>query len=208
MGTELSARGWTFGNRLTVYDEVIPAVPNTTRPIGADIDGRLGVSERVRLQLPERALIQFTHVDNHAELLLRRPPDIPWRTKFNIVSGEWGSTGPTILLGEWVYGMTQLGFRGGSFTMDFDTAYLLLSHKSGTDRWSVRVERFSTRSHNRRPLDFSRERGHAFTLAWFRDTSPHVRSGIEYLRVKGDRPSATDPRTGGSTITVEVRYRF
>ena len=208
MGTELSARGWTFGNRLTVYDEVIPAVPDTTRPVGADVDGRLGDSERIRLQIPERALIQFTHVDNRAELLRRDPPDVPWRTKFNIVGGELGSTGLTTLLGEWAYGTTELGFPGGSFTMDFDTAYLLLSQKSGMDRWSVRAERFSTRSHDKRPNDFRRESGHAYTVAWFRDTSPHVRSGIEYMRVKGDRPGISDPRTGGSTITVEVRYRF
>jgi hypothetical protein len=208
MGTLLSARGWTFGNRLTVYDEVIPAVPDTTRPIGSDIDGRLGDSERIRLQIPERALIQFTRVDNRAELLIRNAPDVPWRTKFNVVSGELGSTSPTTLLGEWAYGTTELGFPGGTFTMDFDTVYLLLSQKTGTDRWSVRVERFSTRTHDKPPDDFSRESGHAYTVAWFRDTSPHVRSGIEYTRVKGDRSSATDPRTGGSTITVEVRYRF
>ena len=208
MGTLLSARGWTFGNRLTVYDEVIPAVPDTTRPIGSDVDGRLGDSERIRLQLPERALIQFTRVDNRAELLFRDAPDVPWRTKFNVISGEVGSTSPTTLLGEWAHGTTELGFPGGTFMMDFETAYLLLSQKTGTDRWSVRVERFSTRSHDRPPNDFSRESGHAYTVAWFRDTSPHVRSGIEYMRVKGDRPSATDPRTGGSTITIEVRYRF
>jgi hypothetical protein len=202
MGSALDARGWTFGNRLSVYNEEIAAVPDTTRPIGAEIDGRIGVSERIRLQLPERALIQFARVDNRAELLVRKPPNVPWRTHFNIVSAELGSTSPTTLLGEWAHGTTTIGFPGGSFSLDFDTLYLLLSHKSGHDRWSARIERFSTSPGS------SRERGHAWTIAWLRDNSQHVRSGVEYTHVNGDRIAAPDPRTGGSTITLELRYRF
>ncbi len=207
MGTALAARGWAFGNRLSVYNEAIAAAPDTTRPIGPEIDHRLGDSERIRVQLPERALIQFTRIDNRAELYVRNPPDVPWRTRFNIIGGELGSTAPTTLAAEWAYGTTAVGFPGGSFNMDFDTVYVLLSHKSGMSRWTARVERFMTRSHKRPANDFSREDGHAFTVAWLRETSPHVRSGLEYVHVSGNRPGP-DPRTGGSTITLELRYRF
>ena len=82
--------------------------------------------------------------------------------------------------------------------MHFDTAYVLLSHKSGMDRWTGRVERFKAGD----------EHGHAYTVAWLRETSPHVRSGVEYVRATGNQPLAPDPRTGGSTITIELRYRF
>ena len=109
---------------------------------------------------------------------------------------------------EWAHGSTTVGFPGGSFTMDFDTVYLLLSQKRGTSRYTARVERFSTRNHLKRPNDQSREHGNAVTVAWLRDNSDHLRSGLEFVRVKGDRPAAPDPRTGGSTITLELRYRY
>ena len=208
MGDVLSARGWSFGNRMSVYDEVIAAVPDSTRPIGSDIDGRIGDSERIRIQIPERAMLQVTHIDNRAQLLFRDAPDSPWRTKFNIVGGQLGSTGPTTLASEWAYGSTEIGFPGGSFTMDFDTVYVLLSQKRGTSRWTARVERFSTHSHQKRPNDSSRESGNAVTVSWLRDSGDHLRTGLEYVHVHGDRPVALDPRTGGSTITLELRYQF
>jgi hypothetical protein len=198
MGSALAARGWVFGNRLSVYDEVIADVPDTTRPIGPEIDHRIGDSERLRVQLPERAMIQFARIDNRSQLLIRRPPDEPWRTKFNIVSAEVGSTSPTTLAGEWARGTTELAFPGGTFLLHFDTAYLLLSHKSGNDRLSARVERFTA----------GREHGHAYTVAWFRETSPQMRTGLEYAHVTGNQPLAPDPSNGGSTITLELRYRF
>jgi hypothetical protein len=208
MGSALAARGWTIGNRLSVYNEVIAAVPDTTRAIGPEIDKKFGDSERIRIQLPERAILQFTRIDNRSELLVRSAPEEPWRTRFNIIGAELGPTGPTTLAAEWAYGSTALGFPGGSFTMDFDTIYLLLSQKRGTSRWTARVERFTTNDKRRQPGDVNREHGSAFTLSWLHESSTSLRSGLEYVHVKGDRLEAPDPRTGGSTISLELRYRF
>ncbi|HEY8182660.1 MAG TPA: hypothetical protein VII32_10490 [Thermoanaerobaculia bacterium] len=208
MGSALAARGWTIGNRLSVYNEVIASVPDTTRSIGPEVDKKFGDSERVRIQLPERAILQFTRIDNRSELLVRRAPEEPWRTRFNIIGAELGPTGPTTLAAEWAYGSTALGFPGGSFTMDFDTIYLLLSQKRGTSRWTARVERFTTNDKRRQPGDVNREHGSAITLSWLHESSKSLRSGLEYVHVKGDRLEAPDPRTGGSTISLELRYRF
>lgn len=208
MGTELAARGWTFGNRLSVYGENLPQPPPEpdTRPIGADLDSRRGYSERIRLQIPERAVLQFTHIDNRAKLVPLLKGYEPWLTRFNIISATVGTNSPTTLSAEWASGWTAVGFPGGSSTMDFDTAYVLLSRKSGSDRWTTRVERFSTRDRRRRAEDTKRERGHATTLVWLRDVSPAVRVGLEFARVKGERGGGPD--TGGSTITLELRYGF
>ncbi|HVT05140.1 MAG TPA: hypothetical protein VHL58_17385 [Thermoanaerobaculia bacterium] len=214
MGTELSARGWTFGNRLSVYNEDLPLPqPETsTRPVGKDIDDRNGYAERVRLQLPDKAMLQIVHIDNRASIAPEFFDQEPWRTKFDVVSAEIGAEKPTTFSSEWASGTTAVGFPGGVFTLDFDTVYALLSHKRGPDRWTVRVERFSTRDHERRAVDSSRENGHAVTVAWLRDVGSHLRAGLEYVRVTGDRPglaaSGLDPRTGGSTVSFEVRYGF
>jgi hypothetical protein len=218
MGTLLAARGWTFGNYLTTYDENMPLpYPETTKPIGADLDHKNGYSERIRLSLPERAMIQFAHIDNRAPIApFPIKGQTPWQTHFNVISADAGSKGPTTVAAEWAYGSTAVGFPGGSFTMDFDTEYLLVSHAFGHERLSARVERFSTRNASRPAVDFAREDGRAWTVAWMHETSARSRTGLEYARVTGDRPgvavsyppAAFDPRTGGSTISLEYRYSF
>ena len=214
MGTVLAARGWTFGNRLSVYNEKIAVPPpdDFTRPIGSELDHKLGFAGRIRVQLPERALLQITHIDNRSKLVPGEAPDYPWQTRFNIVGGEIGSTSPTTAAAEWAKGRTTLAFPGGRFALDFDTAYLLVSRKYGKDRYTTRIERFSTRNHVHGTNDNSRENGKALTFAWLRDLSDHVRGGLEDVKVDGDRPAAAasgfDPRTGGSTITLELRLSY
>ena len=217
MGTELANRGWTFGNRLSVYDEGLaqPATSVTTRPVGRDLDGKNGYAGRVRVQLPERAMLQVTHLDNRAELVPESHGQVPWLTKFNVVSAQAGTSSPMTIAAEWMGGWTEVAFPGGTFKMDFDTEYVLLSQKRGADRWTRRVERFLTRDHARSPLAFdgSREHGHALTIAWLRDVNKNTRAGLEFVRANGDRPGAAlfyglDPRASGSTITAELRYGF
>ena len=161
MGTVLAGRGWTVGNRLSTYNETIALPPpdSVTRPIGPDTDHKLGFAERIRVQFPERALLQITHIDNRTQIRPSEPPLDPWQTRFNIVGGEIGSTSPATLAGEWAKGRTTLAYPGGTFALDFDTYYLLASRKYGKDRYTTRIERFTTRSHIRRPDDASRESG-------------------------------------------------
>lgn len=213
MGTELAARGWTLGNRIAVYDEALPLpYPATTKPFWHDLDGRNGYAERIRVQLPERASLQVTHIDNRAALIPFVKGQVPWQTRFDIVGGTVGAAGPMTLSAEWSKGWTTVGFPGGSYTMDFDTAYVVLSRRQGSERFSVRAEHFATRSHRRTPGDSAREDGRAFTAAWFHEFDPHWRTGLELVRATGDRPGVEydgfDPRTGGSTVTAELRYSF
>jgi len=213
MGTLLANRGWTFGNYLAAYGENLPTPePALTRPFGEDLDGKSGYAERIRVSLPERAMLQFTHIDNRATI---SPTDVkgqePWLTRFNILGGEAGSTGPSTVAAEWMRGSTEVGFPGGSFTMDFDTVYILGSHKFGHERLSARVERFTTSNASHPAVDHARESGHAWTIAWMHETTPHTRTALEYCRVSGDRPGLApgfDPRTGGSTVTAEYRFSF
>ena len=213
MGTLLAARGWTFGNYLTTYNENMPLpYAQTTKPIGADLDNKNGYSERIRLSLPERAMIQIAHIDNRAPITpTTLKGQTPWQTHFNVISADAGSKGPTTIAAEWAYGSTAVGFPGGSFKMDFDTEYLLVSHAFGHERLSARVERFSTADATRPPDDAAREHGRAWTVAWMHETSARSRTGLEYVRVTGNRPGLSpdfDPRTSGSTISLEYRYGF
>jgi hypothetical protein len=209
MGTLLAARGWTLGNRLTVYNEPLPQpfTAATTKPVERDLDHRNGYAGRVRFQLPERAMVQLAHVDNRARITGDIAGQTPWRTRFDVVSASAGANTPTTLAAEYARGWTAVGFPGGSFRMDFATAYVLLSHKRGANRWSARVERFSANGYKYHPKDSSRERGHAFTAAWLFDANSHLRVGLELARITARHPAfRVDP--SGSTVTAELRYGF
>ncbi len=210
MGTALANRGFTFSSRLSVYNEEIALPPpnEVTRPIHWEGGGNIGWSGRLRLQVPEQGLIQFAHVDNRTEIYPGKPPDVPWNTRFNLVSGEVGSTSPSTMAAEWLDGRTAVAFPGGQFTMDFQTWYVLASQKSGKERFTTRYERFSTRPHNPAAGNSHRENGHGLTIAWLHEFSGHVRAGLEYEHVNGERPVLQNPNIGGSTYTVELRYGF
>lgn len=192
MGTLLADRGWTLGSRLSAYGEDLPRPESeiTTRAVGPDLDDKNGYSARIRLQLPERAMLQIARIENRAPLLEQLKGQEPWRTSFTVVSAQAGTASPTTVAAEWASGTTAIGFPGGSFAVEFDTAYVLVSHKRGTNRWTGRADRFRADD----------EDGHAFTAAWLRDLGKEVRLGLEYVDVSTDQ--------GGSTITLELRYAF
>jgi hypothetical protein len=193
MGTVLADRGWAFGSRLSVYGEKLPRPDQEleTRPMGPDLDDENGYSARIRFQLPERAMIQVARIENRAPLLPQLKGQEPWRTAFTVVSAQVGTTSPTFVAAEWATGRTAVGFPGGSFSIDLDTVYLLVSHKRGTNRWTARADQFQIADD---------EDGTAITLAWLRDIGKQLRLGAEYVNVSEDN--------GGTTIAVELRYAF
>jgi hypothetical protein len=228
MGTLLAWRGWTVGNRLSVYNEKLPLPPlfslgtpayfrwqgAGTVPIGRDLNNNLGWSARVRATMPERAMIQLTHIDNRGDRELYAD-QYSWATKLNIVSGEIGSAESTILAAEYASGTTGMGPLDPTrafVQMDFSTAYALVSHKSGHFRASARFDVFDTTDRDHSIAETNTEHGRSWTLATFYEPDPHMRVGLELVQVTGRRIAAEesgfDGNTDGRTLTLEARYRF
>jgi hypothetical protein len=228
MGTLLAWRGWSVGNRLSVYNETLPLPPlfslgtpgyfrwqrDGTVGIGPDFDHRIGWSGRVRASLPERGMIQFTRVDNRGDRELYTD-QYSWITKFNIVSGELGSAERTILAAEYASGTTGMGPldpQRAFVQMDFSTAYILVSHKSGHFRGSARFDVFDTNDRDHSIAETNTEHGRSWTLSTFYEPDTHTRVGLELVQVTGRRLAAEesgfDGNTDGRTLTLEARYRF
>src|SRR4029079_5070955 len=124
----LAWRGWAIGDRLSVYEEGLPLPPlpdfpnqiGVTRPFESDLDGRTGFAERVRFTLPERANIQLLHFDNRGDRGLYHG-EYAWNTKYNHISGELGTMGPTTFAAEYMWGKTGMGFADRPHVQtDFD----------------------------------------------------------------------------------------
>ena len=223
LGSLLAWRGWSVGNRLSVYNEVLPLPPlfslatdfrdqrpDGTVPFERDLDGRTGLSARVRMQLPERAMLQLTRVDNRGDRNLFRG-EYSWQTHFNIAGAQVGLTTPATLAAEYCWGATGMGMSPHFVQADFASWYLLGSWKRNRDRFSIRFDTFSTQDRDRVAED-NTEHGHSWVLAWMHELRPNVRLGTEFVQVAGDRPAAQQsgfsPNTDGRTVTVELRYGF
>ena len=225
MGTLLGWRGWTMHNRLSAYDEVLPLpsqssvrrlFPNQradgTKPFGSDLDGRTGYAGRVRFTMPERAMIQFARVDNRGDRALHAG-QYAWTTDFYLVSAEVGRTDGTIVAAEYANGDTGMGFRGAPWVqMDFDAAYLLVSHKRGRNRYSARYDLFGAEERDGSRAENNTEDGRAWTFAWLFDVTHALRAGVEFTQLTGSRvamqQAGFDPSIDARAVTVELRYGF
>lgn len=223
MGALLAWRGWSVGNRLTVYDEALPLPPlsslrtqftdqraDGTVPFERDLDGRTGYAVRARLQLPERANAQLAHIDNNGDRREYRG-EYAWRTKFNVLSAEAGTSSKVTLLAEYMWGKTGMGLPPVLVDADFDAGYVLASVKQGKSRWTFRFDRFATSDRDRSPLvETNSEHGRAWAIAWLHDVAPHLRLSAEFLQITGDRIAAQEsgfsPNLDARSVTLEVRY--
>lgn len=221
-GALLAWRGWTVGNRLTVYGEELPLPPleslrtrftdqrHGTIPFERDLDGRTGWAVRGRLQLPERAMIQVAHVDNAGDRLEYRD-EYAWATRFNVISAEAGTSSPFTVLAEYLWGRTGMGVRPVLVDADFDAGYVLASYKRGANRWSFRFDRFATADRDHSPIvETNTEHGRAWAIAWLRDVGAHLRLSAEFVQITGDRIAAQesgfDPNLDARSVSVELRY--
>ena len=223
MGALLAWRGWTSGNRLTVYDEVQPLPPlqslrtafvhqrNGTVPFEADLDGRTGYAARVRYSVPERFSIQFTRVDNEADRGLHRG-EYAWRTPFYVAGADAHFAGATVA-SEWMEGKSGMGDpHRTSIDINFYSGYLLGSYKIAKETLSARYEVFATLDQHPVATEIYDEHGRAWTLAWLHGFPRNVRAGIEFTRINADHTEATEngfsPRVGGRQVMVELRWSF
>ena len=225
MGALLGWNGWGIGNRLTVWNEVLPLAPlfsfrdpamfvdqrrDGSKPFGSDLDGRIGYAARARLRLPERGLIQVTRVDNRGDRQLYRG-EYAWATEFNVIGAEIGREESMIVLGEWARGKTGMGATSGAHVdVDFSTFYVLTSARRGKHRWSLRYDRFSQDDRDHSIAENNDETGDAWTAAWLYDFNPSFRGAIEFSRIAGDRLAAEQSGhhrdVSGNALTFELRY--
>lgn len=221
MGALIAWRGWTIGNRLSVYDEVLPLPPlaslNTTFagqrrdgtiPFERDLDGRTGYAARVRYSIPERFNIQFTRADNRGDRLLHRG-EYAWATDFNHAGAELHARETTILA-EWMGGRTTMGPPLIGVDANFHATYLLASQHIGRSRLSARLDWFQTSDNRPVTIDRYDEHGRAWTFAWLYDVRSHWRAGAEFTQVTGRHAEAEEanmpPVFDGRSYTLELRY--
>ena len=217
MGALLGWRGWTLGNRLSAFDEVLPlprlASLDTffakqidgTKPFGRDLDGQTGYSARVRYSVPQRGNVQYAYVDNRGDRELYRG-EYAWATDFHLLGGEIGNPDRLIAAAELMRGSTGMGHAPAFVQADFYAAYALVSGKRGRNRLTARFDLFGVDERDFSLAEVNDERGRSWTLAWLFDVTERLRAAAEFTQVTGNNFAGRD--TNGRTVTVEARYAF
>jgi hypothetical protein len=222
MGALLGWRGWTAGNRLSTYGELLPLPPlpelrsffarqrdDGTKPFGSDLDGNTGYSARIRYSLPERANVQYAFVDNQGDRRLYRTVEddgeYAWATSFHLVGAEIGNTDSVVLAAEFMTGKTGMGDRVGFVDADFYATYALVSWKLARNRLTARLDLFGTEEQDFSLADRNDESGRSWTLAWLYDVNGDLRAGLELTQMTGHRGAVS---MDGRGVTLEARYRF
>ncbi|MGZ8781635.1 MAG: hypothetical protein ACXW31_17090, partial [Thermoanaerobaculia bacterium] len=234
MGTLLAWRGWSVGDRLSTYGEILPLPPlgsleddgpfwrqrdDGTTPFTEDLDGHTGYSARIRYGVPQRGNIQYTYLDNAGNRAVYPPGTVSgeysWETRFHLLGLELGNPHDLVVAAEYMLGETYMGLTQFPNFVEagFWATYLLVSEKRGRNRWTARYELFATEEEDDTPRgEDNDESGRSWTLTWMHDITPAIRGAAEFTQISGNREAAQqygfDPSTTGRSVTLEVRYRF
>ncbi|MGH9457459.1 MAG: hypothetical protein ACRD2J_07430 [Thermoanaerobaculia bacterium] len=223
MGTLPAWRGWAMHDRLSVYGETLPLAhlwsleqvfvfqKDGTTPITNDFDDRIGWSARIRIERPNVASVQLTHVDNRGDRA-RYGDEYSWGTDFNLLGAHWTPTDRLYLAAEYLDGYTEMGLFV-PVEAEFRSAYLLGSWSG--DRWraSLRSDWFDTTDEDGDPRgETNEEEGWGWTAAFFWSLTPSLRIGLEVLDVDAEnvmaRQTGYDFQVGGTSATLEVRWNL
>ena len=218
MGALLGWRGWTVGNRISAYDEVLPLPPlasfgtffrdqrdDGTKPFGKDLDGNTGYAARVRYSIPQRGNVQYAYVDNRGDRELHRG-EYAWATDFHLVGVELGNPDDFMFAAEFMRGSTGMGFTPAFVQGDFYAAYALMSGKRGRNRFTARYDVFGVDEKDFSLAEPNDESGRSWTLAYLFDVSEKLRAAAEMTQVTGKNFAGQG--TNGRSVTLEVRYTF
>ncbi len=226
-GALLAWRGWSMGDRLTAFGEVVPLPPlnslqpgggfaaqrdDGSKPYGDDLDDRAGWAGFFRWRRADRAVLQYTRMDNRGDRELHRG-EYAWRTEFDLLSGELRLDDTFVLVGEFLQGSTGMGDPNFfNAQADIEAAYLLASWHPSVFRTTLRYDTFETVDRDGSGVDNNNGDGEAWTLAFFWEPRPDLRLGLEAVQLESQRPAALesglDPDTDATSIALEVRYYF
>ncbi len=228
-GSLLAWRGFSLHDRLAVRNETVPlpALPSLqdpaqfgdqnddgTRPIGRDLDSRVGYALHGRWGRSEHWRLVGSWFDNRGDRRLHRG-EYAWDTRFAILGGHWRPHSDWDLAAEWLRGSSGMGSRSGPIfvDIDFSSAYVLASW-SASPYWrlSLRADHFSIVDRDHSAAENNDDRGNAVTLAGFYSPTPQWRLGLEFIHSDSEHAAAASiglpTETAGDSLRIEARYSF
>lgn len=188
-GTVLATRGWGLHDRQST---LFGRYAYHSRELDErtlfydDMDHRAGYY--TGLSLNDRGLLELKvlYYDNRADpaIYSERIEDVAWHTKFTSVGARWTPNDSLTVIAQRLFGRTYAGEpepEPNSWILGSD--FLLLSWKSGRQRFSARYDQFAIDQNVSDYGEWSHDHGHAWTFAVSRELSRHWTVELEDLQV-------------------------
>jgi hypothetical protein len=217
-GTQVSAHGFAFHDRQTTLFGRVGSYhpdPNSAKKeLFHEMDHRPGYYLGAQARFLDRAILNVLHYDNRADPTIYGAEirDFAWLTKFDAAALRVETANGWTALVQALDGDTWITPYGFHLHWQYDSQSALLAKRFGPHMLSARYDLFEVTVLDD-PAAPGSEDGHAWTVAYSRDSGDHWRFAAEWLRVTSDvkaRPVALDEPSLliESKVEISARYVF
>lgn len=230
-GTIIAWRGWALHDISASENTTLPLPSGenqgwyrifgayqapASRPVD-EVDGRLGDYARLDWRPPAAMAFNLEVYDNQANPKAVRNAQWGWGTRFYNLGYQAQLNPSTELMAQYMRGHTRMGWNLGNgawaIDADFDSAYVLVSHRfQDSSRLTGRIETFGVKDNSMRAVDDNTDKGSAATLAWIKPLMPHLDLTVEAVTVSSNHPARAlqmiDPRQHQSMLQVALKVHF
>lgn len=219
-GAALAQGGFTLTDRQTVLWGRVgaPGVPPlySAEPFH-EMDGNAGAYAGVEARYLDRVVLRFLRYDNNANPGAADPitHTVAWNTTFDSAGLRVESDGGWTAIAQYLSGSTYIAPEGFDRRWPFRASFFLISKRFGAHTLSARYDRFEVRAPGDPDEDdgYTRQRGHALTLAYVFQPAPPWRVTFEWLHVvsasymeEDEEDDAAPPPGHQDQLQLAVRY--
>ena len=224
-GTLLSWRGFAMHDRQTTFNEGIRFAPvaalseyalrwqaNQVLPF-EEVDGRFGYYLGVHWDYLKQSQFRVYYYDNNGDptKLNISSGQYAWNTRFTSAAWLYKFNNKTRFITQVLSGKTEMG-HSKLIDNDFYSHYLMLSHKEGKHRISLRYDYFKVTDNDTTIFDPNASNGEGVTASWRYAFSKHGQIGIEGSALKSfvDNRAAMglQQRASQQQVMINTQWKF
>ncbi len=224
-GSLLAWRGFAIHDRQSSFNESIPFADNPAfdnSPLRhqanhvlpfTEVDGRYGYYLGMHWDYYKRSQLRVYYYDNNGDpgALNYDTGQYAWDTRFLSAAWLFKLTPETRLIIQALHGNTRMGASHG-VDNDFETFFVLLSHRLNKHRVSLRFDNFGVEDLDHWSFDPNASDGDSLALAWRYDFHPQWQLGAEIThldaRVDNRQLWWEAPNHSQRLWQVNLQYRF
>jgi hypothetical protein len=215
-GVALANQGFMLEDRQTTLwgDVNRGSSPVRALDVFREIDGKTGVYAGIEARYLDRLVVRALRYDNRGDptQLDTVSHAFSWLTTFNSVGARLESGAGWTAIAQWLKGETTIEPHGNRLGYPFNARFLLVSKRTGRHTLSARYDKFDVYTSFTLPSgDTYAQYGHAWTVAYLFEPSPHWRFALEWLNVRTESALREQLYGGQDMLTerkIEASFRY
>ena len=224
-GTLLAWRGFALHDRQTTFNEGVKFAPvaslneyalrwqaNQVLPF-EEVDGRFGYYGGVHWDYLKKSQFRIYYYNNNGDptKLNISSGQYAWDTRFTSAAWLYKFNKKTRFIAQVLNGKTEMG-ENKLIDNAFYSHYLMLSHKEGKSRVSLRYDYFEVTDNDITPYDPNTSHGEGVTATWRYEISKKVQVGVEASALKSFAENRAaigfNQRTSQQQVMINAQWRF